>query len=740
MSRQLDADEITNAQDDQGMTILMMAAAKGNLAIVKLLSFIPGTDFGITDKRKMTALDYAKKMKKMKVAQWLMSDMTDAPESDEDEVDDAPIEDKSKAGEKAMDLSRAKLSAMRAKGLVSKREKDEDDETQGDERVWWIRNSCPELKFYPAVVFGIVVGYLGPDKCPSPVWEGLKEALSGEQLDVHIRRQDEDPEEEKALIASVEEKTHMQPGAYFNVDPSLFYANKMRTLELRLAKGVLTQMPVSLGRLSQLLSLNLSHNSLVTLPDVFGRLRQLKSLDLNDNQLTRLPLSLAKCSKLEALFASENKLEDVAPLETGLMSNLVTIRLDSNQLSLLHRVPFASPAFGRLRTLSLAHNPMRFLPASVGKLPALEELDCRSCALEDLPATLNLFAKKKMNTMLLTGNPLKDRRLAKEVTKAEEGEARPLKQLLTYMAKHSDKLNAELEKKYVQDDEKKAKAEQESLEAARKARAEERKKLLAGRKKGGGGDKNQEESSSDEEGSSSGSESDEESDEEEETNKNKNKAKGKPPAKGRAAEEEEEEQESNKNNNKAKGKPPPKGKAAKEEEQEANKNKNKDKGKPPPKGKAGEEEEEEEKQETNKSNKNKDKGKPPPKGKAAEEAEETNRNKDKGKPPPKGKPAAAASGGKVQGKEKEKQAQKKRGGKKVVDSEEEKSSSEEEEEEEAEEEEEEEGEGALLGEVLPANRSQKSVQESDHSWNHKPHNAICTGTIASGLADSAPSK
>src|SRR5215216_287263 len=51
----------------------------------------------------------------------------------------------------------------------------------------------------------------------------------------------------------------------------------------------LTELPESLGQLTQLQSLELSNHELTALPESIGQLTQLKGLLLTDNQLTDLP-------------------------------------------------------------------------------------------------------------------------------------------------------------------------------------------------------------------------------------------------------------------------------------------------------------------------------------------------------------------------------------------------------------------------------------------------------------------
>ncbi|MFN8598456.1 MAG: leucine-rich repeat domain-containing protein [Anaerolineae bacterium] len=71
--------------------------------------------------------------------------------------------------------------------------------------------------------------------------------------------------------------------------------------ELDLSRMKLTELPQSIGQLTQLTSLDLSNNGLTALPDALGQLTQLTSLNLSNNQLTALPDSLGQLTELTEL-------------------------------------------------------------------------------------------------------------------------------------------------------------------------------------------------------------------------------------------------------------------------------------------------------------------------------------------------------------------------------------------------------------------------------------------------------
>ena len=70
----------------------------------------------------------------------------------------------------------------------------------------------------------------------------------------------------------------------------------------------LTELPKSLGWLTQLQALDLTGNQLTTLPEWLGRLARLQTLNLRNNQLTTLPEWLGRFAQLRTLNLRSNEL------------------------------------------------------------------------------------------------------------------------------------------------------------------------------------------------------------------------------------------------------------------------------------------------------------------------------------------------------------------------------------------------------------------------------------------------
>jgi GTPase SAR1 family protein len=153
--------------------------------------------------------------------------------------------------------------------------------------------------------------------------------------------------------------------------------------ELNLYGNQLTALPEWLGQLTQLQSLNFSHNPLTALPEWLGQLTQLQSLNLSNNQLTTLPEWLGQLTQLQRLRLSHNQLATL-PESLGQLTQLQELNLSSNRLATL------SESLGQLtqlQELDLASNQLTALPESLGQLTRLQKLFLQYNRLTDLPSS-----------------------------------------------------------------------------------------------------------------------------------------------------------------------------------------------------------------------------------------------------------------------------------------------------------------------------------------------------------------
>lgn len=214
------------------------------------------------------------------------------------------------------------------------------------------------------------------------------------------------------------------------MDPALWHLGHVNRLELCLPAGVLSSIPGDLGFMTSMLTLILSNNSLTSLPEEIGNLVLLKNFEAANNQLVALPQSMGKLENLELLNLADNKLEDITALKP--LTNLVTVSLDRNALTSLEGLNF--PNLQRLRTLNACDNQLATLDATVGQLGLLENLNLERNKLTEVPCELgNLL--KKMQTLKMDDNPIKDPKVKKNLKKAVEG-GRDLKEVLKFLVKN----------------------------------------------------------------------------------------------------------------------------------------------------------------------------------------------------------------------------------------------------------------------------------------------------------------
>jgi hypothetical protein len=162
----------------------------------------------------------------------------------------------------------------------------------------------------------------------------------------------------------------------------------------------LTELPDSLGQLTQLHSLNLSHNQLTTLPESLGQLTQLHLLNLSDNQLTTLPEWLGQLTQLHLLDLGGNGLTAL-PEWLGQLTQLQWLRLVGNQLTAL---PEWLGQLTQLQSLDLSRNQLTTLPEWLGQLTQLQVLHVCMNRLSCLPEALGQLSR--LNKIILWQNKL----------------------------------------------------------------------------------------------------------------------------------------------------------------------------------------------------------------------------------------------------------------------------------------------------------------------------------------------
>jgi internalin A len=168
---------------------------------------------------------------------------------------------------------------------------------------------------------------------------------------------------------------------------SIGQLSQLETLDL--SNNVLTALPESIGQLTQLKNLDLSNNVLTALPESIGQLTQLETLDLAENQLTELPEFIGQLTQLKILDLQGNRLTAL-PEFVGQLTQLETLGLAENQLT---ELPEFIGQLTQLQYLYLSENQLTALPASIGELTQLETLDLSENQLAALPESISRMVK-----------------------------------------------------------------------------------------------------------------------------------------------------------------------------------------------------------------------------------------------------------------------------------------------------------------------------------------------------------
>lgn len=120
-------------------------------------------------------------------------------------------------------------------------------------------------------------------------------------------------------------------------------------------------LPLTTGEMKKLF---LNNNQISELPESIGILSNLQRLYLQYNQISELPESIGKLSKLEWLHLQHNQIS-VLPEFIGKMSNLQILWLHNNQI---RELPESIGNLRNLQALHLGYNQIRKLPNSICKL------------------------------------------------------------------------------------------------------------------------------------------------------------------------------------------------------------------------------------------------------------------------------------------------------------------------------------------------------------------------------------
>ena len=220
--------------------------------------------------------------------------------------------------------------------------------------------------------------------------------------------------EDCATLLQVRDAVAGPEGLNWSVDRSIrewdgvvVGGSPLRVIELRLSSRSLRgQIPVELGKLTELMVLDLTQNELTgRIPTELARLTRLRELNLGANDVTgALPAELARLNSLERLNLWENRLTGEIPAELGQLSSLDSLSLNDNRLT--GEIPVELSRLAQLEVLSLYKNELTgAIPPELGQLGALSALWLDENNLQgEIPVELGQLTK--LTSLSLSKNKL----------------------------------------------------------------------------------------------------------------------------------------------------------------------------------------------------------------------------------------------------------------------------------------------------------------------------------------------
>lgn len=161
----------------------------------------------------------------------------------------------------------------------------------------------------------------------------------------------------------------------------------------------ITEIPDSIGQLTNLESFMINDNKINKISPEIGKLTKLRGLNLGNNALTEIPPEIGNLTNLEELYLNKNKLTSLPP-EIGNLSNLELFILNNNEFT---ELPPEVTNLTNLEELYLKTNNLKTLPHGMDKLVNLKGLYLNNNPeLETLPVELTKLPKLK--TLISVGN------------------------------------------------------------------------------------------------------------------------------------------------------------------------------------------------------------------------------------------------------------------------------------------------------------------------------------------------
>jgi len=191
--------------------------------------------------------------------------------------------------------------------------------------------------------------------------------------------------------------THLGAAATNLSEVPQWLGGMRRLKSVNIAYSKIDSLPDHLSGLTRLEQLHVYGCQLTELPDWIGRLPRLTWLDISENNLTALPDSFGALDRLESLSLYDNPLES-PPDWVPALPSLTSLQIGAHASGLLARIC----RMKRLRRLQIVDDTLTELPAAIGDLERLENLDVTTGELRALPDSVARLARLKQMHILDT--------------------------------------------------------------------------------------------------------------------------------------------------------------------------------------------------------------------------------------------------------------------------------------------------------------------------------------------------
>jgi hypothetical protein len=178
----------------------------------------------------------------------------------------------------------------------------------------------------------------------------------------------------KLIISDFPDKN----GGLKSLSPGISKLTKLKHITIKFQHN-LTELPPTVGNLTNLEMLHLIHSRVIDLPKELSNLTKLKRLSLIGSGLTNVPSVISNFKNLEYLNLEDNLLTEIPKNITDNLNNLRLLYLDDNKITTI---------FKNLENLNLEHFNIRnnlIPPTEYSKIyNELDEMDMRKSLLIDL--------------------------------------------------------------------------------------------------------------------------------------------------------------------------------------------------------------------------------------------------------------------------------------------------------------------------------------------------------------------